>query len=40
VRGYLCEFELQAPAELLRLGFQAGFGEKNSLGFGCAEVVG
>lgn len=40
VRGYQCDFELQAPTELLRLGYYAGFGEKNSLGFGCAEVVG
>lgn len=40
VRGFLCEFELQAPADLLRLGYHAGFGEKNSLGFGCGEVMG
>ena len=38
VRGYLFDFELQAPQELLEAGYYAGFGEKNSLGFGCAEV--
>ncbi len=40
VRGYLMDFELTAPVELLQLGYFAGFGEKNSgLGFGCVEVV-
>ena len=40
VRGYLFDFELQAPHELLEAGYYAGFGEKNSLGFGCAEMLG
>lgn len=39
VRGYLFDFELEDPAALQALGYYAGFGEKNSLGFGCAEVV-
>ncbi|PSR54929.1 CRISPR-associated endoribonuclease Cas6 [Adhaeribacter arboris] len=39
VRGYLFDFALQAPQELLEAGYYAGFGEKNSLGFGCAEVL-
>ncbi|HKI45477.1 MAG TPA: CRISPR-associated endoribonuclease Cas6 [Balneolales bacterium] len=39
VRGYLYDFECSAPAELLRFGYEAGFGEKNSLGFGCVEVI-
>lgn len=38
LRGYLYKFRLKAPAELIRLGYYAGFGEKNSLGFGCVEV--
>ena len=38
LRGYLYKFRLKAPAELIRLGYYAGFGEKNSLGFGCGEV--
>lgn len=37
VRGYLFDFKLHAPAELIRLGYEAGFGEKNSLGFGCVD---
>ncbi len=40
VRGYLMDFELTAPVELLELGYFAGFGEKNSsLGFGCVEIL-
>lgn len=39
VRGYLFDFELTGPDALLRLGYSAGFGEKNSLGFGCVEVI-
>lgn len=36
--GYKYDFELNAPANLLRFGYYTGFGEKNSMGFGCAEV--
>lgn len=39
VRGYFYTFEITAPKELLRIGYYSGFGEKNSLGFGYAEVV-
>jgi len=39
VRGYFFRFRITAPPELLRFGYQAGFGEKNSLGFGCVEVI-
>jgi CRISPR-associated endoribonuclease Cas6 len=35
VVGYLFHFELTAPVELHELGYDAGFGEKNSMGFGC-----
>ncbi len=38
VKGFEFDFELEAPVELLRFGYNAGFGEKNSLGFGCVEV--
>ena len=37
--GYLYDFALMAPPALHELGYYAGFGEKNSLGFGCVEVV-
>jgi CRISPR-associated endoribonuclease Cas6 len=40
VRGFMMKFSLQAPAPLLQMGYHAGFGEKNSLGFGCVGVVG
>lgn len=39
IRGFSYDFELTAPAELLAFGFAAGFGEKNSSGFGCVAVL-
>jgi CRISPR-associated endoribonuclease Cas6 len=36
--GYRYDFRLAAPKELLRFGYYTGFGEKNSMGFGCGEV--
>lgn len=39
VRGYLYDFEVTAPIELIKLGYAAGFGEKNSIGFGCVRVL-
>jgi CRISPR-associated endoribonuclease Cas6 len=39
VRGFFFDFELVAPAELLAFGYAAGFGEKNSSGFGCVEII-
>lgn len=37
--GYQYRFQIQAPAEWIRVGYFAGFGEKNSEGMGCVEVV-
>lgn len=37
--GYMFDFELQAPLELQRIGYYAGFGRLNSQGFGCCEVL-
>lgn len=34
IRGFDFEFELEAPADLLRFGYYAGFGEDNAQGFG------
>lgn len=34
VRGFLYTFKLKAPEEIHRIGYYAGFGEKNSMGFG------
>lgn len=38
VIAYLFRFELTTPIELHEVGYYAGFGEKNSMGFGCAIV--
>ena len=34
IRGFMCRFRLKAPAELMRIAYEAGVGEKNSTGFG------
>lgn len=39
IRGYQFDFKLKAPEPLLRFGYEAGFGEKGSLGFGCVEIA-
>jgi len=39
VRGFLFDFELVAPLELLEVGYACGFGEKNAMGFGCVGRV-
>jgi len=38
VRGYVFTFRLEADRELLKVGYEAGVGEKGSLGFGFVEV--
>lgn len=38
VKGYIFDFQIKAPTPLLEMGYHAGFGEKNSLGFGCVEI--
>ncbi len=35
IRGFLFDFEMTLPTELHEIGYYAGFGEKNSMGFGC-----
>lgn len=37
--GYMFDFRITAPVELIRLGYLAGFGEKNSLGMGCVKPL-
>lgn len=39
VISYLFHFTLTAPVSLHQIGYHAGFGGKNSMGFGCVEVV-
>lgn len=36
--GYQYNFKLKADQNLLRIGYYTGFGEKNSMGFGCCEI--
>ncbi|MBN1181317.1 MAG: CRISPR-associated endoribonuclease Cas6 [Bacteroidales bacterium] len=39
VKGYMYEFELTAPPEIHRMGYNCGFGEKNAMGFGWVEIL-
>ncbi|EAY27692.1 CRISPR-associated endoribonuclease Cas6 [Microscilla marina] len=39
IRGFMYEFRLTAPKEIIELGLLTGFGEKNRLGFGACETV-
>lgn len=39
VRGYLFDFRITAPAELIRTGINSGFGAMNAMGFGCGEII-
>ena len=38
VRGFVFDFELTAPVELMKFLYYSGIGEKGSLGFGCVGV--
>ncbi len=38
VRGFLFDFELEVPPELLEVGLLGGFGKMNGEGFGCGVV--
>ncbi|MDN5293233.1 MAG: CRISPR-associated endoribonuclease Cas6 [Eubacteriales bacterium] len=38
--GYLAPVQLEGSPELIRFAWEAGIGEKNSMGFGCLEYVG
>ncbi len=39
IRGFLCRFQLTAPAELMKIMYESGIGGKNSLGFGMVRNV-
>ncbi|HAS43876.1 MAG TPA: CRISPR-associated endoribonuclease Cas6 [Microscillaceae bacterium] len=39
VRGYLFDFEVTAPKELLKIGLLAGFGGQSSMGFGTCKML-
>lgn len=38
-RCAMLTLEVKAPSDLLRFGYEAGFGEKTAMGFGCMEVI-
>lgn len=38
VRGYQYNFEIEAPKELIEVGYYAGFGSMNSMGFGLTKI--
>lgn len=37
--GINCPFALKGDIELMKIGYECGFGEKNSMGFGMAEII-
>jgi CRISPR-associated endoribonuclease Cas6 len=37
VRGWLAPFKVEGNVELIEIGYEAGFGSRNSMGFGMAE---
>ena len=39
VRGYRYDFEITLPIELMRLLYDCGIGEKNSMGFGMIKII-
>lgn len=39
VRGYMAPFRVEGPPELIAVGYECGFGEKNSGGFGMVKPV-
>lgn len=39
MKGFLCRFEIAAPADLIHILYQCGIGAKNSLGFGMIEEL-
>jgi CRISPR-associated endoribonuclease Cas6 len=40
IKGIMAPFVVRGSAELIEIGYEAGFGEKNSMGFGMVEVMG
>lgn len=38
IKGYSGTFTLKGPIEFLQIGVDAGFGSKNSMGFGCVKI--
>ncbi|WP_047449761.1 CRISPR-associated endoribonuclease Cas6 [Alistipes sp. ZOR0009] len=39
VKGYMYRFKINAPKELIEIGYKIGFGDKNHLGFGFCDIL-
>ena len=39
VKGFLCEFRMKAPKELMNIMYESGIAEKGSSGFGMVEKI-
>ncbi|MBN2244972.1 MAG: CRISPR-associated endoribonuclease Cas6, partial [Candidatus Aminicenantes bacterium] len=39
IKAFEAPFIIRANPELIKIGYQCGFGEKNSAGFGCVEII-
>lgn len=37
IKGILCDFKIRTNPELIKVGYESGFGEQNSMGFGFVE---
>lgn len=38
IKGIMCDFKIKTSPELIKVGYECGFGGKNSMGFGFVEV--
>lgn len=39
IRGYMCDFEMIAPVQLMKIMYEGGIGGKNSMGFGMVKSI-
>ncbi|HBT39929.1 MAG: CRISPR-associated protein, Cas6 family [Thermotoga sp. 50_1627] len=39
ISGWLTSFDLKGPYQILKLAYDTGIGSKNSIGFGCIELI-
>lgn len=37
-RGYMCQFRMKAPIELMKIMYESGCGEESAMGFGCVKI--
>lgn len=39
VKGYMCQFKIKAPVEMMKMMYEGGIGEECAQGFGCIRVL-